>query len=352
MLLGEIAKALTQRAEHRFGGTLLGHAAKGLLESPRSGKVESEGESVDLHVPTPPHNRDPVPILKQILRILQTLAMKVGLIPKPSPGTPPPLPLGAQLRHLGDTVQEKTHSFFRTAEPTQDRTAKLRMREIGRELAARRGVKFAEAQPAKAAAGGSSGIGQVIMRMGRLAGIVGLVTGAIGLMYGAMREFVTGVVEQNRELARWNAAIAASFSKLDVTRMRLQVEQGAATQGGATQLNEQLENLLIEIQPMKQSLGQIFNSVATGLVLMARMTVYLSKIPGVLTVLFPLGAAAAKAAELLEEINKKDKPVGLPLNILGDLQKQRQGAALQPLPGQGKKPQFIQPLPVQPRKKR
>lgn len=352
MLLGEIAKVLTQRAEHRFGGTLLGSAAKGLMEAPRKAEHEETGhETVDLHIAKLPPSRDPVPILKQILRILQTLAMKLGILPKPAPGSPPPLPLGAQLRQLGQTVGQKAHGFFQTAEPTQERTAHIHMREIGRELARRRGITFAEA-PKGGAGGTASSIGPILMRLGRLAGVVGLVTGALSLMYSAAKEFVTGVAANNRELARWNATIAASVSKLDVTRMRLEVQQAGATQGSATQLNEQLESLLIEVQPIRQGIGTLVNGFATNLVLMARLVVYVSKLTAVARVMVPLLGVAQDAAKLLEEIAKKDKPAGLPLNIFGDLQKQRQAAALQPLPGQGKKPQFIQPLPVQPRKKR
>ena len=363
-ILSELAKALAGRLEHHVSGGLLHDVAKGLLESPREAKVSAEAkqlqgnrqgignqQAVEVKVPPPAPSRDPVPILKQILRILQTIGMKIGIAPKPAPGTPPPMPLGTQFRQLGESVRLKAHQFIK-GERNTGGNAGFHLKQIGAELARKRGITFAEAVPKKAAAAegaGAAGIGRAIIGFSRLAGVVGIVTGALGLLYGAARDFVSGIVEQNRELAKYNAAIAASFSRLEVTKMRLQVQQGAATEGTATMLNDQLESLLTEVQPIRQAAGQVVNMLGSLLVLAARGVVLLVSVEAVLNALLPLPGLADAAKKLLEEIAKGNAK-GAPLNILGDLQKQRQAAAIQPLPGQGKKPQFIQPLPARRRK--
>lgn len=89
--------------------------------------------------------------------------------------------------------------------------------------------------------------------------------------------FAENISESNRGLKNWNGAIAASFNRLDIKRQGLQIQQGRATQGSTTLLNDQLGKLLEGVQPITNSVATIANLAATGLAFAARVIAEIAK---------------------------------------------------------------------------
>lgn len=88
--------------------------------------------------------------------------------------------------------------------------------------------------------------------------------GAVALL----RKFTFGLSESNRDLAKWNGALAASFAKLDIAQMQMDIRQASATGGSAAALNDALADVIREFQPIREDLGILVNlvgiSAATG----------------------------------------------------------------------------------------
>lgn len=115
--------------------------------------------------------------------------------------------------------------------------------------------------------------------------------------------FVWGVSESNRSLSRWNGQIAASFAKLDIANMRREIETGEATSGSATAVNTAFNDLLQEMQPIRQDISTIVNSVGVVAAKIAQ---------GAATVIkwHPMVMAISFAARKIEENTKKSDTTG------------------------------------------
>jgi hypothetical protein len=105
----------------------------------------------------------------------------------------------------------------------------------------------------------------------------------------------------NRDLAKWNGSIAASFNRLDLARMRLDIQQGKATSGTAGELNRQFGELLKEFQPVREGIGNLVNIVGINLVALSRTA--LEGLKGLQTI-FP---QLKEAVKFLEDMNKNLK---------------------------------------------
>lgn len=93
------------------------------------------------------------------------------------------------------------------------------------------------------------------------------------LKYKFVLEQITGLFHRltfslsdaNRDLAKWNGSISASFARLDISRMKLDIRQGAATAGTTNELNNQLAAFLKELQPIREGVGTISNMLGISL---------------------------------------------------------------------------------------
>jgi len=351
----EVVKAIAARGESHFHsragiGSDVIRAMQGKLgEKKETEQFGAGGEAVKVKLPSPQQG-NPVPILKQILLLLKTIGMKLGVVQRNAPGTPPPLPIGTQLRNISGNIRERVKNFQFRRVPAEERSGHFQMRQIGMELARKRGIEFKEAPKVEAGGAGGTGAGaagllrslSVVMRV---VGVAGLVISALGLVASALKNFVMGVEEENTRLAKFNASIAGSVSQLQVTKMKLDVAQGASTAGGATELNKQLENLMIEFQPFRQQLGQIANIAAISAVLLGRIAVKVVKMETILSMFISIPKVAEGILKAVDEANKdKNANNQLPLNILKDLKNVGNNRAAILQPG-AKKPQFLDPIP-------
>lgn len=76
-----------------------------------------------------------------------------------------------------------------------------------------------------------------------------------------LKKFTFGLSESNRDLAKWNGALAASFARLDIQQMRMNIRTANATSGTGAELNRQLGEVLTEFQPIREDLGRLVNVV-------------------------------------------------------------------------------------------
>lgn len=96
--------------------------------------------------------------------------------------------------------------------------------------------------------------------LGSASGITTLV--APHLPAEAMKIFGERISAANRHLEQWNAAIASSYARLDLTRMRLDFKTAAETSGSTSALNESLERLMEELQPFRAATISALNVIA------------------------------------------------------------------------------------------
>ena len=137
-----------------------------------------------------------------------------------------------------------------------------------------------------------------------------------GLQY-IVRSLTDRFTASNRELANWNGAIAASFNRLDLERMKLDVRQGAATSGTASELNRQFTELLREFQPVREGIGNIVNIVGINLVQLSRTV--LECLKGIQDI-FPGVKEVVKGIEdMNKEMKKNNKDAALGNEALSNL---------------------------------
>lgn len=119
------------------------------------------------------------------------------------------------------------------------------------------------------------------------------------------RKYTGELSESNRDLARWNGSIAASFNRLDIARMRLDIQQGRGTSGTTSELNTQLGMMLKEFQPIREGLGNLTNIIGINLIKIARVGIEQLK---ALQDMFPALKDVVKGLEDMNEEMKKGKP--------------------------------------------
>lgn len=123
----------------------------------------------------------------------------------------------------------------------------------------------------------------------------------------ALETFVWGISESNRGLARWNGEIAASFAQLDIANMRRDIQTADATSGSTVALNSAFNDLMTELQPMRET-------VATGLNVIGILAAKTGQVMAILNSWNPYVIAFKWALEQIEENTKPDGAgVGDPL---------------------------------------
>lgn len=84
---------------------------------------------------------------------------------------------------------------------------------------------------------------------------------ALGGAVALFKKMTFGMSDANRDLAKWNGAIAASFAKLDIQSMRLDIQTARASAGGAATLNDAIAELKTEFQPIRENTARLLNIV-------------------------------------------------------------------------------------------
>jgi hypothetical protein len=371
-IFAEVAKALLADADKAFGSGLFGRVAKGLADGPPApAGIAAAGRAAAAPQPpaaagtnvwrpagqTPGGQQNSVPILKQILSVLETLAVKMGIFPRQTSGTPGPMGVRQQVGTIARSL------FQAPNQPPQQAggTAKYHFQQIAHQLA---GKPFFKAMPkvpvpAAAGAGGLAGLGRSLLLLGRFAGVAGLVVTGVAAVAGALKAFVGSVLDSNRELAKWNGTLASSVVRLDMTRMRLDMQTAQGTSGTGALMNDEFGKLLTELQPVRQAVGNIANLAATGIVMLGRLYAQGISYGGIWKAFFPKLAFIAEVAEAINEWLGNNKPAqGGPLN--DDLKALRNrgplaGGNAQPGGnlGAGQMPPFLPPmLPLGDRRRR
>lgn len=202
---------------------------------------------------------------------------------------------------------------------------------MGLGAAALGGAAAISTAPFKAVAGifgkmaGAGGVGKVLGLFRKLAGPAGL----LGIHY-ALKKFTEQVIESNRGLAKWNGQLSSSFAKLDIVKMRMDIQTANASSGTASELNDSYGEMLREFQPFRQDMAIFMNLVATNLVKSSTAT---------LAMLRAMAADNAVFKEILDGLNvledeakKKNKNGDFPGNAtMRDLINMGGGAAPAPL---------------------
>lgn len=78
------------------------------------------------------------------------------------------------------------------------------------------------------------------------------------------------VSDSNRHLSRFNGVLAASYAQRDVAQLRSDFKTAQGTAGTGAMLNDQLAKLIEEVQPMKETVIRLLNTVAAIGVMIAR----------------------------------------------------------------------------------
>lgn len=131
--------------------------------------------------------------------------------------------------------------------------------------------------PGGGGGGGGSFMGSFTSQVTRSSGALALMEGGILAIATLLKTFAERVGEGNRELAKWDGSLAASFAKLDIHRMGLERDTAAETSGSAAMLNESLAELADAIQPIKNDLINALNFLAIIAAQTAKGAVYLER---------------------------------------------------------------------------
>jgi hypothetical protein len=133
-----------------------------------------------------------------------------------------------------------------------------------------------------------------------------------------------GVEAENRELARYSGALASSVVKLDITKMQMDIRQANAVAPEAGILNEQLGQLLVEVQPLRETLGRVMNLMAASAVFWSRIAVNSDNIKMLIKAFLPFANLVPGAIDkVVDAILKPDPaankpgPLNLDLRALG-----------------------------------
>lgn len=359
-IFAEVAKALLSDADKAFGSGLFGRVAKGLQGGPPApAGIGAAGSAAAAPQPparagtnvwqpvtqTPGGQQNSVPILKQILNVLETLAVKMGIIPRQTSGTPGPMGIRQQVGNISRSLFQSPNV---PNQPTGG-TAKYHFQQIAHQLAGKPFFKAAPQAAPAAAPSGLAGLGRTLMMVGRFAAVAGLVMSGLTIVAGALRAFVGSVLDVNRELAKWDGRLASSVVRLDMLRMRTEMQTASGTANTGSLLNDEFGKLLVEMQPIRQAVGNISNLVATAIVYLSRTAITNSQTAGLWKGFLPglnliVTMSEAVMAWLGEQ--KKANPGG-PLNDdlaglrgLDPLRPQRPGGQLPA----GQMPPFLPPM--------
>jgi len=99
--------------------------------------------------------------------------------------------------------------------------------------------------------------------------VVGLPSAASSVVQ-ALEVMARRVSESNRHLARFNGHLAASYAARDVAQLRADFKTAQGTAGSGAFLNTQLAKLIEEVQPTKEAVIRILNTIAGVGVVLAR----------------------------------------------------------------------------------
>lgn len=265
---------------------------------------------------------NPNPLLEQILQILETIASLLHVQIRTTPGAP-----------SGPDIRQRV----------RDMVTRGQWRNVVAPPAAPGG----NSGPAPGAAGGASsgtaGGAGLALTLGRVAGAATLIVSAFALVYSAARAFVAGVLDQNRELAKYHGGLAASVANLDIKRINLDARQAAAVGPGGEELNRQFGLLLEEIQPIREAVGMVSTQFATFLVQLARVGANVFSLKNLIAAVLP-GVGLQVAAAIEDAMNKRrDANAGALNNDLRALQRPGGINPIRPIPGV-QPPQFLPPL--------
>ena len=271
-IFSEVLKALLADADKAFSGGVLGKAIKNAAAPPQS--PGGATTAVTAALPQPPARAgqnvfrpadmgagETVPLLKQILGVLESVARKIGILPKVA-GAPP----------IREQISGITGQIFGPKHDVSQNTggsAGYRFQQIAHQLAGK--PNFKAAVPAPAAGGAGGGFASGLMAFGKLAGAASLVTGIFSAAVYAIQSFVTGIKSANDDLAKWNAGIAGSVANLEMTRMGANVQTAADVSPSAQMLNNEIGRLIEETQPLVSTVMTAANYLATLVVLATRI---------------------------------------------------------------------------------
>lgn len=156
-------------------------------------------------------------------------------------------------------------------------------------------------------------IDKLLAPLKKLAAISVAVPVAFGAILKGLKEFAGLVSESNRDLAKWNGGLAASFMSLDLKKQQLEINRAAETGGTAANLNAHLGKLLEELAPISNTFSSIVNLGATlGVEIardMAAIVKYVSLFPGV-------AAIIKKIEDDLKQKNNGPDPLAQDLRAL------------------------------------
>jgi hypothetical protein len=136
-----------------------------------------------------------------------------------------------------------------------------------------------------------------------------IVPAALAGTVALFRKLTFGLSESNRDLSKWNGALAMSFAKMDIQQMRLDIRQAKATQGTAVGLNDALMEVKQEFQPIREDLGILINLVGISAAKLLKAGIEGVKLMGAN---FPLLKELVDAAKAIEDGMKKDIQGGGP----------------------------------------
>lgn len=313
---GAILKVLLDDAQKAFGHGILGRALQNMTKG--SGSGQKTPPLPPLPPPTNVHEAaqqalhasiggfgagggkqsfpNPLPVLHQILEVLHVIASHLHIQTRLTPGAPSSPEIRERVRDMVERGQWKNIARPGTA-------GHIDLSGIP-----------GGSSPPPGAPPVPEGINGVLLGFGKVAGIVGIVVGGLGLAANALKNFVTGVLDSNRQLYRYNAALAGSFAKLDIAMMQLDIQQAGAVAPAAGELNDAIGELAKEFQPMRQGIGVISNKLSTLVVNSTRGVVWALKNQHILNgiaAIFPLlGAILPFVKKFLDDEEKKNKALG------------------------------------------
>lgn len=177
------------------------------------------------------------------------------------------------------------------ATPNPSREQQVRSSEAAEEQARQERLNPKEQQEKEA---GKS----MLLRMGGMASGLGTII-APHLPAEAIKIFAERISMANRHLEQWNASIASSYARLDMTRMRLDFQTASETSGSTSALNESLERLMEELQPFRAATITALNVVGKELTRLGIMIVQIVKWS-------PIFIMASKKLEEIEENTRKE----------------------------------------------
>jgi len=227
--------------------------------------------------------------------------------PPPPPASPPPSPqprsrVPQASRGLADWGRERLKQMEKAralAVPVsqeiegldwgqrrkrlEDQGALLGKAEVGQRLqkkpSARDVITESEGQQQKDRDLELGKAGKLLMKFGTLAvknpgtaviaGLVALPI-ALGAAAKGLQAFGAGVLETRRGLQRFDASIATVFARLERQKLMLAARTAAATRGSTTALGTNLQKLYEEVQPMREGLVTVVNTLGNTAVYVAR----------------------------------------------------------------------------------